>query len=158
MVDILLLTLGIVLIILGFIGCILPVLPGPPISFLALISINYSKWGTFDSDLLWMLGGIAVAVTILDYIVPIWGTKKFGGSKRGMWGATIGLFIGLFLGIFGIISGPFLGAFLGELSLNNNSKKAFKAALGALIGFFMGVGMKLLASGIITYYFIEQII
>ncbi len=156
MADLFLLALGITLIILGLIGCVLPVLPGPPISFLALVSVNYSKWGPIDNDLLWMLGAVAVAVTILDYIVPVWGTKKFGGSKRGIWGAAIGLVVGLFFGILGIILGPFIGALLGELSLHNNTEKAFRAAWGALAGFLLGVGMKLIASGIITYYFIVQ--
>ncbi len=158
MIDYLLLTLGIALIIIGLIGCIVPVLPGPPISFLALLALEYSKWGPFNSDLLWTFGFIAIAVTVLDYIVPIWGTKKFGGSRAGIWGAAIGLVIGLFFGILGIVLGPFIGAFLGELTQNTQSDKALKAAFGSFIGLLMGVVLKLIASGIMTFYFFKELI
>jgi len=155
--DYLLLVLGITLVIIGLIGCIVPVLPGPPISFLGLLSLEYTKWGPFNSDLLWTFGFIAVAVTVLDYIVPIWGTKKFGGSRAGIWGAALGLLIGLFLGPLGIIFGPFAGAFIGELTQNSQSEKALKAAFGSIVGLLIGIGMKLIASGLMTYYFFKEL-
>lgn len=157
MLDVFLLVLGVVLIAIGLIGCVVPVIPGPPISFLALLALEYSKWGPFDSDLLWTFGLIAVVVTVLDYIVPIWGTKKFGGSRAGLWGAGIGLFIGLFLGPLGVLFGPFIGAFIGELTQNNDSTKALKAAFGAFVGLLMGVGLKLFASGAMTFYFVKEL-
>lgn len=157
MADYFLLTLGILLIIVGLIGCVVPVLPGPPISFLGLLALEYSKWGPFNSDLLWTFGFIAVVVTVLDYIVPVWGTKKFGGSRVGIWGAAIGLFIGLFFGPLGIIIGPFLGAFLGELTQKTESEKALKAALGSLFGLLLGIGLKLVASGFMTWYFFKEL-
>jgi uncharacterized protein len=98
---------------------------------------------------------VALAVTILDYIVPIWGTRKFGGSKYGVRGATVGLVIGLFLGPAGIIFGPFAGAFVGELIFKDDVKYALKAGIGSLLGFLMGVGFKLAASFVITFYFIR---
>lgn len=157
MLDVFLLVLGIVLIVVGFIGCVVPVIPGPPISFLALLALEYTHWGPFNSDLLWTFGLIAVAVTVFDYIVPIWGTKKFGGSRAGLWGAGIGLLIGLFLGPLGIVLGPFAGAFIGELTQNSDSSKALKAAFGAFVGLLMGVGLKLIASGAMTFYFIKEL-
>ncbi|MGE4288736.1 MAG: DUF456 domain-containing protein [Salinivirgaceae bacterium] len=157
MVDIFLLAVGIALILIGLIGCIVPVLPGPPLSFLGMLALHYTHWGEFNPDLLWTMGSLAVIVTILDYIVPIWGTKKFGGSKAGIWGASIGLLIGLFLGPLGIIFGPFVGALVGELTQHNDSGKAFVAALGSLVGLLMGIGLKLIASGFITYYFIKEL-
>lgn len=157
MFDFLVLAIGITLMIIGFIGCFIPVLPGPPLSFLGLLSLEYTKWGNFDSDFLWTFGLIAVVVTFMDYVVPLWGTKKFGGSKAGIWGASIGLLIGLFLGPLGIIFGPFTGAFIGELTQNNNTSKALKAALGAFVGFLMGVGIKLIASGAMIFFFVKEL-
>ncbi len=158
MADFLLFGLGILLLLVGFIGCVVPVLPGPPVSFLGLLTLNYTRWGPVDSDMLWSFGFVALAATVLDYIVPIWGTKKFGGSRYGLWGASIGLVIGLFLGPLGIILGPFLGAFLGELTQKTQSEKALKAAFGSFVGFLMGIGLKLIASGIITWYFFTIVV
>lgn len=157
MIDFLLLALGITLIIVGIVGCVIPIIPGPPISFLAILILEYTKWGPIESDLLWTLGLIAGVVIVLDYIAPIWGTKKTGGSKYGLWGAAIGLFIGLFFGPVGILIGPFLGALLGELTQNRDTNSAVKAALGSLLGLLLGIVLKLSASGLITYYFIKEL-
>src|SRR5450759_4899843 len=102
MSDYILLILGIILMILGIIGCLVPVLPGPPLSFLGLILLHVTRFGHFPKTTLIILAAIAVIVTILDYIVPVWGTKKFGGTKYGIRGATVGLIIGFFLGAIGI--------------------------------------------------------
>ena len=157
MTDYLLLALGIILMILGIIGCLVPVLPGPPFSFLGLLAIHFTKFGDFSTLILLILGGVALAVTIFDLIVPLWGTKKFGGSKYGSRGATIGLVIGFFLGPIGIILGPFLGAFAGEMIFKDDVKYAIKAGFGSLLGFLTGIGLKLAASSVITFYFIKEL-
>ena len=96
---------------------------------------------------------------MLDYIVPIWGTKKFGGSKAGMWGAAIGLVIGIFvLPPLGIIVGPFAGAVIGETLTGKKAAEAFRAGLGSLLGLMMGVGLKLAASLAMTFYFVKELI
>lgn len=156
MVDIIFLSVGIIFLLIGLVGCIVPVLPGPPISFLALLFLQFSRWGHFSAGFLWTCGAVALFVTIMDYVVPIWGTKKFGGSSKGVWGASIGLVVGLFFGPAGVILGPFLGALLGELSEHSDSNKAFKAAIGSFIGILTGVVLKLIASGIFTWYFIKE--
>jgi uncharacterized protein len=158
MSDYLLLILGIVLIILGIIGCLVPVLPGPPLSFLGILSLHFTKFGHFSSTILLILGVVALAVTILDVIVPVWGTKKFGGSKYGSRGATVGLIIGFFIGPAGIIIGPFLGAFAGEMIFKDDIKYAIKAGFGSLLGFLTGIGLKLAASSVITFYFVKDLI
>jgi uncharacterized protein len=155
MADYLLLAGSISLILLGIIGCLVPVLPGPPLSYAGLLLLHFSKFAEFPQGLLITLAIVALAVTILDYIVPIWGTRKFGGSKYGVRGATVGLVIGLFLGPAGIIFGPFAGAFVGELIFKDDVKYALKAGIGSLLGFLMGVGFKLAASFVITFYFIR---
>ena len=102
---------------------------------------------------------IAVVVYILDYIIPVLGTKKFGGSKYGIIGTTVGLVVGLiFLGPFGIIIGPFVGAFIGELIYDNeNSNRAFKAAIGSFIGFLFSTGLKFIVSSIYAGLFFSKI-
>ncbi len=99
-----------------------------------------------------------VIVTVLDYIVPVWGTKRFGGSKYGTRGATVGLIIGFFLGPLGIILGPLIGAFVGEMIFKDDMSYAFKAGFGSLLGFLTGIGLKLAASFVMTFYFVKELI
>lgn len=158
MSDYILLILGIIFIIIGIIGCLVPVLPGPPLSFLGLIFLHLTRFGQFTAPALITLGIIALIVTILDYIVPVWGTKRFGGSKYGTRGATVGLIIGFFLGPLGIILGPLIGAFVGEMIFKDDMSYAFKAGIGSLLGFLTGIGLKLAASFVMTFYFIKELI
>lgn len=161
--DYILLAIGIVLIIVGLLGCVLPVIPGPPLSFLGILALNFTRFGEgeYTTNFLILLAAIATIVTILDYIVPIWGTKKFGGTKAGIWGATIGLIIGLFFSPFSaflsIIIGPFLGAIIGEAIAGSDSKHSLRAGFGAFIGFLGGIFIKLVASVYITYHFIKGV-
>jgi hypothetical protein len=154
--DIILIIIGIFLLLAGFIGCVLPVLPGPPLSFLALLMLQLTEWGEFTTRFLWISAVVAVVVTLLDYVVPVWGARRFGGTRAGVWGAAIGLVVGLFFGPVGIISGPFLGAFLGEFAAHADSNKAFKAAFGSFIGLLTGVVLKLIVSGVFTWYFFKE--
>lgn len=157
MIDWILLIFAILLLIVGILGCILPVIPGPPLSFGGILLLHFTRFGDFTFEFLVLMGFLAIAVTVLDFIVPVWGTKKLGGSKYGIWGATIGLVIGIFIfPPIGIIIGPFFGALFGELLRDNNLNKAFVAALGSFVGFLLGTGMKLIVSIVITYYFIKE--
>jgi len=101
---------------------------------------------------------VTVILTIVYYIVTIWGTKRFGGSKYGTRGATVGLIIGLFLGPAGIIIGPFIGAIVGELIFKDDMKYAIKAGFGSLLGFLTGMGLKLAASLVMTFYFVKELL
>ncbi len=157
--DIILIIIGSLLIIVGLIGCFLPVLPGPPVSYTALILLQLTSKKPFSTNELLILGAITVAVTVLDYLVPIWGTKKFGGTKKGVWGSTIGLILGLiFFPPFGIIIGPFVGALVGELIGGKDSNFALKSALGSFLGFVLGTLLKLITSGVIAWYFVKEIL
>ncbi len=158
MTDYVIVTISVIIMILGIIGCLVPVLPGPPLSFLALLMLHFTKFGHFTRWTLIIFAGIALAVTVLDYLVPIWGTKKFGGSKYGTRGAAIGLVIGLFLGPIGIIIGPLIGAFVGEMIFKDDINYAIKASFGSLVGFLTGVGLKLAASFVMTFYFFRELI
>jgi hypothetical protein len=158
MSDYILLILGIIFIVIGIIGCLVPVLPGPPLSFLGLIFLHLTRFGQFTTPALITLGAIALIVTLLDYIVPVWGTRRFGGSKYGTRGAAVGLIIGFFLGPLGIILGPLIGAFVGEMIFKDDLNYAFKAGFGSLLGFLTGIGLKLAASFVMTFYFIKELI
>jgi uncharacterized protein len=158
MSDYLLLILGILLMILGIIGCLVPLLPGPPFSFFGLILLQLTRFGHFTNPNLIIFGAIALIVTVMDYIVPVWGTKKFGGSKYGTRGATVGLIIGFFLGPLGIILGTLIGAFAGEMIFKDDINYALKAGFGSLLGFLTGIGLKLAASCVMTFYFIKELV
>lgn len=165
LMDYLLLILSIVIILLGLIGCLLPILPGPPLSFIGILIFHFTRFADFTPGMLLFLGGLALVVQILDYIVPAWGTKKFGGTKYGTWGSILGLIAGLFflpaIGPFGIITilgGPFVGALIGEKIAGQNSDKAMRAAFGSFVGFLTGTLMKLVCSSIITFYYVRELI
>ena len=95
--DILLIIAGIILLIVALFGCFLPVIPGPPLAFGALILLHFTSLADVTPEVLWTMAGLALLVTILDYVVPVWGTRKFGGSKAGERGAIAGVIVGLFV-------------------------------------------------------------
>ncbi len=157
--DYVLIGFGILFMLLGIAGGILPVLPGPPLSYLGLLFLHFTDKYHFSSKFLIIWAIVTVVVYALDYVVPIWGTKKFGGSKRGVWGSVIGLIIGLFFfPPFGIIIGPFAGAVFAELSGGKDRTAAIKAGFGSFVGFLLGTMMKLIASGMMTWYFFVELI
>lgn len=143
--------------LLGIIGSFLPILPGPPLSWVGLLLLHLTK--TVENDW-WFLGitlVIAILIVVLDYVIPAIGTKKFGGSKLGVIGTTIGLIVALFFpifGIFGIIIWPFIGALVGELINKADSKTAIKAAFGSFIGFLTGTFLKFVVSIVYLGFFI----
>ena len=160
MTDILLASLGLILIIVGMIGSFLPVLPGPPIAWLGILSLSLAETVTIPVYILIITGVLALIMFILDYIIPAQGTKRFGGSKAGTIGTTVGLIIGIIAPIpLGIIVGPFVGAFIGEVVFNNtNSKTALKAATGSVIGFLASSFMKFVVClGFLGLFFVEVI-
>ncbi|WP_320112746.1 DUF456 domain-containing protein [Draconibacterium orientale] len=157
--DILLIALGALFIISGVLGCVLPIIPGPPLSYIGLLLLHFTERYQFSSKFLIIWAVITVVVYALDYLIPAWGTKKFGGSKRGVWGSIIGLVIGMFFfPPFGIIIGPFVGAVVGELTVGKDSGAALKSGFGSFMGFLAGTLLKLIASGMMTWYFVKEMI
>ena len=155
--DIALLILGFLLMLVGILGSFLPVLPGPPISWAGLLLLYLTK---AVPDNWWVLGitlVIAITITILDYVIPAMGTKRFGGTKAGMWGTIIGLLVAIFVpvfGPFGIIIWPFIGALVGELLNKANQKTALKAAFGSFLGFLTGTFMKLVLTVMYAIFYV----
>jgi uncharacterized protein YqgC (DUF456 family) len=142
--DIFLLLLGFFFVCLGIIGSFLPILPGPLTSWLGLIILHFTKVIPMDWTFLGVTLAIALLIWVLDYFIPAMGTKRFGGSKYGVYGTTLGLIIGLFSPIpFGILIGAFFGAFIGELIYDTkDTKRAIKASFGAFLGFLASTTIK----------------
>ncbi|MBN8577413.1 MAG: DUF456 domain-containing protein [Cyclobacteriaceae bacterium] len=152
--DVLWFSIGGLLILIGIAGCFLPVLPGPPLAFVGLWIQQLKEPNPFTAKFLWLWLGITVVVTALDYWAPVYATKKFGGSKAGVWGCMLGLIAGFWMGPLGILIGPLAGAFIGELMNNQDSSKALRAAFGSFIGFAASTLLKLITCVIMLWYWI----
>jgi uncharacterized protein len=155
--DILWLIIAILLMIGGVLGSVLPFLPGPPLSFAALLVMQLKTYPPFTPKFLWFWAAVTIIVTALDYIVPIYGAKRFGGTTHGAWGCTIGLIVGVFFPPWGLVIGPFIGAFIGELLGNADAHNALKAAMGSFVGFLLGTLIKLIACLVMFYYLIASL-
>jgi uncharacterized protein len=156
--DILLLFIGFILMLVGIAGSLLPVLPGVPVSWLGLVCLYLAPSLPFDWTFIIITGVVAIILYVLDYIIPAMGTKRFGGSKAGAWGTTIGLIVGIIAPIpFGILIGPFVGALIGELIFNKTEgKTAMKAAFGSFLGFLASTFVKFFASLVYLGIFIYK--
>lgn len=155
--ETLLIILAFTCIIIGIIGSVLPVLPGVPLSYGGILLLHFTEKVQFSIQFLIFWALMVILVQLLDYYVPIWGTKKFGGSKRGIWGCAIGMVVGIFIGPWGIVLGPFVGAILGELSGGKQTQEAIKAGFGSFMGFLLGIVSKLIVGGFLLYYAIVNV-
>ena len=152
--------LAVILGVVGIIGSIVPGLPGPPLSWVGIL-LMYFFGGTnaagepMSLTILFVLLGVTILVSVLDYIVPAWFTKLTGGSKYGSWGAIAGLFLGLLYPPVGMIFGSLLGALLFELFFaGKGASDSIKSAFGAFLGFIFGTGLKLIASAVMLFYIV----
>lgn len=178
--DIFLIILGAICLLLGLIGCVAPVIPGVPLSYVGLLLLHFTDRVQFSWQFLTVWAVIVIVIQVLDYFIPAWGTKKFGGSKWGVWGSTIGLLLGFFMGPWGIIVGPFVGAVVGELiyfnrhpqaiissseqpasntqqSKNNNLTRALRAGFGSFVGLLTGTILKCICCGMMIVYFVKEL-
>ncbi|WP_339655212.1 DUF456 domain-containing protein [uncultured Maribacter sp.] len=157
--DIFLLILGFILMLVGILGSFLPILPGPPISWVGLLLLHFTSVINMTWTFLGITLAIALLVFALDYVIPAIGTKKFGGTKAGVIGTTVGLVVALIFpvfGPFGIIIWPFIGALVGELLNKADKKTATKAAFGSFLGFLTGTFMKFLVAIVYLGMFISK--
>lgn len=156
--DIILYIFAGLLLFVGFIGCFLPIIPGPPLSFIGLLLLQLTDDVPFTSDFMitWFI--ITAVVQVLDYVVPTYGTKKYGGSRAGVTGSMVGLVAGLFLfPPVGIIIGPMAGALIGELLIGRSKQEAWRSAWGSFIGFLAGTLLKLVACSVMIFYYFKAL-
>ncbi len=151
--------LAFVCLLAGIAGCIVPVLPGPPLSYAALWLMKWSGTADFDGRFLLLWGIVTLAVTVADYLLPAWLSKRFGGSKYAATGSLVGLLAGMiFFPPLGPVAGAFLGALAGELLYDSSDTgKALRAACGAFVAFLLGTGLKLGASLAMGFYVVRAL-
>jgi uncharacterized protein YqgC (DUF456 family) len=149
------LIVGSILVLLGLAGSALPILPGPPLSFIGLFLFalvrNFSSPLTPTLIIIMLI--VTIVVAVVDYFIPLMGAKKYGTSKWGIYGSVAGMIIGAFFSPFGILLGTFLGAVLVEWMVSRTKKQALRAGWGIFIGSLFGMVLKLGVSGIMAYYF-----
>lgn len=150
---------GVVLIIVGFLGCILPALPGPPFAFLALLILKFANSEIFTTQFLVIMGLVTITVYFLDYILPIFGAKVFKASKQGIWFSIIGMLIGIFFfPPFGMILGLLLGAIVGELVSGKAKREAIKIGIVSFAFSLLAIFIKIVLTAVMAFYFVEATI
>lgn len=141
--DVFLIIIAAILMLLGLLGCILPALPGPPVSYAGFILLHFTDKVQFSTTQIIVLLLMVILAQVIDYFIPILGSKYSGGTKWGSWGAFIGSVAGLFFLPWGLVLGPFLGAVIGELLGDADIRLALRSGTGALLGFLLGTVLKL---------------
>lgn len=160
----LLIIIAIVLLLVGVVGAIVPGIAGPPFSFAGLLVFSFIDGINYPTQFLVIMGIIGAVVFILDYVVPVWGTKTLGGTKAGTRGSTIGLILGLLLtiifpvGFIAILLGPFIGAYIGERTSGTDDHLAWRSAFGSFVGFLFGTFLKLVYAVACIYFFVKDLI
>ena len=159
MMDIIIFKLGLVLCLIGITGSFIPMIPGPFVSWLAILILNLTDAVEFNLNFVLITLSVAVAVGFIDYLIPIIGVKKLGGSKSGQVGTFIGLVLAIIMiGPFGILVGHFVGALIGEMTTGKKVGNCVKPAFGSLIGVFLGIIGKLVLCTAITIYYVYSVI
>ena len=156
--DILFIILGVIALVVGLLGCIAPMLPGPPLGYIGILLLHFTDKVQFSTGELVFGGIIVVIVLLLDYITPMLGTKYSGAGRWANWGSFIGTIVGLLFLPAGLIIGPFVGAVLGAMKDGNDKKDALKAGIGSVIGFLVGTVLKFIACGYFIYLFITALL
>ena len=144
--EYILLFLAIILAVVGVIGAVVPGIPGPPFSFVGLLLLSFCNGAQIGWMTLLIAAILAIAVTALDYVAPMWLTNKKGGSKYAMWGAVAGVFLGMPFGFLGVILGPFVCALIGELIYGTPFEKAVNVAFASFVAFMLTTGVKIIYS------------
>lgn len=159
-----LLVVAILLVLFGLVGAIVPGIAGTPFSFLGLLVMSFIDGVGFSSQFLMVMGVLGTIIFVLDYVVPIWGTKTLGGTKAGTRGSTIGLILGLLvtflfpIGFIAVLLGPFIGAYIGEKNAGTEDRLAWRSAFGSFLGFLTGTFMKTVYAIVCIYFVVKGLI
>lgn len=154
-----LIILGLLVAIIGLVGCILPVIPGPPLSYASLIILSLAKqWEPFSITFLIIMGALMLAVSLVDYVFPAIGAKRYGASKAGVWFSIIGMLVGIFfIPPWGMFIGAFAGALIGELLVGKGGKRALRAGWGVFVGNMVSIGFKMAFAGVVIFFYIKEV-
>ena len=150
--DILLMVLAFLLLVASIVGCVLPVLPGPPLAYTGILLLHLTDKVHFTTHqlIIWLV--VVVVLQVVDYITPLLGSKYSGGTSFGNRGCIAGTILGMFFMPWGLIIGPFVGAIAGEMMGGQNLTQAIRAGIGTLLGYLFGTLMKV----IVCFYFVVQ--
>ncbi|MFP4180692.1 MAG: DUF456 domain-containing protein [Spirochaetaceae bacterium] len=148
---------GALLSIAGLVGCVLPIIPGPLLSYAAVVLLFFAPASEGISVTLLIVLGIASAAAMLsDQILPAVSSRRAGAGKAGITGSVIGMLVGMiFFPPFGLVIGAFLGALGGELLFHRDNRKPFKAALGVLHGTLLATLIKLSVAAVSAFFFAQ---
>ena len=150
--DILLIVFAFLLLVAGIAGCVLPLLPGPPLAYAGMLLLHLTDKVHFTTPqlVIWLV--VVIVLQVVDYITPLLGSKYSGGTSFGNRGCMAGTLLGLFFMPWGVIVGPFIGAVVGEMLGGQDLSHAIRAGIGTLLGFLFGTLLKV----IVCFYFFVQ--
>ncbi|MCK9273636.1 MAG: DUF456 domain-containing protein [Syntrophales bacterium] len=154
-----LIIIGFMVALAGIVGCLLPTVPGPIIAYISLIIISIAKnWAPFSEEFLVIMGILTLIVSFADNVLPLGGARKYGASKLGVAGATLGMLVGIFvIPPFGVFLGAFAGAVAGELFSRKKGQEALRAGWGVFVGVVLAIGFKLAFTLAVLGFYIRAI-
>ena len=159
MADISFIVLGSILFLLAFVGCVVPVLPGPLLALAGLLCARgLSPHDRPSLTALLLAAAFVAVVVVLDYVIPALGARKFNCGKLGVFGCVVGTIVGLFFMPFGLLIGPFLGAMIGELLAGKKVRQSLKGAVGAFLGYAAGILLKMICCGCLAAVFVQAVL
>lgn len=142
--------------IIGLLGCIVPGLPGPPLNYAGLLLVQYVH-KPFETYTLIIFGILTAGILVIDFLLPVWFAKKFGATKKGIWGSIIGMLVGIFFTPVGMVLGLLLGAIIGDLLAGRTSGQATRSGIAIFLGTFLSVGLKLGVAGVISVFVFYEV-
>ena len=153
------LSISVVMVLIGFFGSFLPVLPGAPVIFGGYLLWGIaSGWADYSVTTVIIVGIVAALLFASDYYAGAIGAKKYGASKWAVLFAVAGGIFGLiFLSVPGLIIGPLVGAVAGELLIGKSRQEALRAGWGTFLGIVLGNLLKFAAATVLAalfFYFI----
>lgn len=155
---------SILLVLVGLVGSVVPGIAGPPFSFLGVLALSFVEGVNHSTEFLAVMGILGAIIFVLDYVVPVWGTKTLGGTKAGTRGSTIGLILGLLItivfpiGFIAVLLGPFIGAYIGEKTAGTDDHLAWRSAFGSFLGFLAGTFIKVVYAIVCIFYVVKDLI
>ncbi|MDY6825514.1 MAG: DUF456 domain-containing protein [Thermodesulfobacteriota bacterium] len=158
MINTVLIIIGIFVVLAGLAGCILPVIPGPIVAYIALIILNLAKgWEAFGLGFMLVMAGGAVLMTLLDFFVSMVGARKYGAAKAGIWGSVIGMIVGIFIiPPWGIFIGALAGAIIGEALTGRQTTEAMRVGWGVFMGNVAGIALKLAYCMVVLFFYLKE--